>query len=354
MKTIHQSILATSFLLLLFLPNTSAQDAANLNLPEGAKLRLGKGTLGEVAYFPDCTRFAVASSIGIWIYDSITGNELHQLTDVTNQVHGINNISFAPDGKTIATGGLNGTILLWDAEGHHLISFTDDEITHYDPVFSPNGKIIATTCAGKYSFYRTTIRLYDVRTGELLRTFTDLTNRFYNIRFSPDSRTLATWKNNNRTVKLWDVVTGNNIKTFNAHERSVNSLWFSPDGKVIATSGEDDMVCLWDANTGELIRAFYDQHINDFNSVCFSPDGKLITTEYTSDDIVNLWNTNSGDKLNSLIPKNPGGVNSISISPNGRITAIGLSDGSIHLWATKIGLHLISLTGNKGLVNFTQ
>ena len=55
----------------LSLPNTFAQDYTQWGLPDGAKARLGKGTIsGNIAYSPDGTRLAVASGIGIWLYDT--------------------------------------------------------------------------------------------------------------------------------------------------------------------------------------------------------------------------------------------------------------------------------------------
>ena len=55
----------------LFSLNTVAQDSPQWHLPDGAKARLGKGTIsGNIAHSPDGTRLAVASAIGIWLYDT--------------------------------------------------------------------------------------------------------------------------------------------------------------------------------------------------------------------------------------------------------------------------------------------
>ena len=62
--------LALLILLTLFLQNTFAQDYTRWGLPEGAKVRIGKGMAADVQYSPDGTRLAVASSIGIWLYDA--------------------------------------------------------------------------------------------------------------------------------------------------------------------------------------------------------------------------------------------------------------------------------------------
>ena len=65
-----------------FLPNGSAQDYTRWHLPEGAIARFGKGSISDFVYFPDGHRLAVLSSIGIWIYDVRTGEELDLLTDL--------------------------------------------------------------------------------------------------------------------------------------------------------------------------------------------------------------------------------------------------------------------------------
>ena len=56
------------FVAALFLQHAFAQDYTQWSLPEGAKARLGKGWVSGIAYSPDGTRLAVASSIGIWLY----------------------------------------------------------------------------------------------------------------------------------------------------------------------------------------------------------------------------------------------------------------------------------------------
>ena len=52
------------------LPHTVAEDTSTWGLPEGAKVRLGKGTLSKITYSPDGTLLAVAGSAGTWIYDA--------------------------------------------------------------------------------------------------------------------------------------------------------------------------------------------------------------------------------------------------------------------------------------------
>ena len=137
-----KNTLAAIFLVLLltstlYLPNTFAQDYTQLSLPEGAKARLGKGYINEIAYSPDGTRLAIASSIGIWIYDAATGEELDLLTGHTGYVE---SVSFSPDGSTIASGGGwdDDTVRLWEVNtGRHLRTLTGHTGAVLSVVFSP-------------------------------------------------------------------------------------------------------------------------------------------------------------------------------------------------------------------------
>ena len=105
------SILTVFFVTLVFTANSLAQDYTQWGLPEGAKARLGKGTISEIAYSPDGARLAVASSIGVWLYDARTDEEFKLLSGHTGEVL---SVSFSPDGSTLASGSWDGTMLLWE------------------------------------------------------------------------------------------------------------------------------------------------------------------------------------------------------------------------------------------------
>ena len=193
MKTITTLVV----LFTLFSFNTFAQDYTQWSLPEGAKARIGKGTISEIAYSPDGTRLAVAGGIGVWLYDTATYQELALFTGHTS-----NSVSFSPDGNTIASAG-------WD----------------------------------------NTVRLWDVVSGNLIHTLTGHTGRVESVSFSPDGNKIAAGGYDN-TVRLWDVASGTSIHTLTGHTDGVGSVAFSPDGNSIASGGWDNTVLLWDCGIG--------------------------------------------------------------------------------------------------------
>ena len=370
MKTRHQFIITIFCLFVLVALNVPAQEVAKTNLPEGAKLRIGKGTLGEIAYFPDGTRFAVATSIGIWVYDSITGKELYQLTDHT---YGVNIIRFSPDGNIIATEGPDGSIHLWNTNTrHHIRTLSDVDFGLYDPVFSPNGKIIAVQCAEKFTYFQKTLRLYDVKTGKHINTISEFTNSFYNIRFSPDNKTLLTWQYGK--IKLWDIATGQQLKIINEpsgeyHDYNRKDIQLSPDGKMIYMLSSVRISRSWGGSSwvGNVGIVFFREvdaeewkqlekngkKLDDegFSSIYFSPDGNKLITEGLSDDKIYLWNLNTGEQLNSFVAHKRSWKCNVSFSKNGIMIATGGVDGTIKLYSTNIGLELIKLIGHEGSVD---
>ena len=133
-----------------FLVNGSlAQDYTQWHLPEGAKMRLGKGKINDVKFSLDGDLLAVATDIGVWLYDAHTGAEISLLNKKPKNVR---IVVFSPDGKTLATGGRSreGAIQLWDTATGRQVSIMGKGIGSVDVLaFSEDGKTLASVGWGR-------------------------------------------------------------------------------------------------------------------------------------------------------------------------------------------------------------
>ena len=320
----------------LFVPNSLAQDHTRLSLPEGAIARLGKGYIGAgdrvVAYSPDGTRLAVASSIGIWLYD-VYGAEVALLTGHRSVV---TSVAFSPDGTTLASGSYDATVRLWEvATGQLKATLTGQRSTGTSVAFSPDGTTLASGDGGS-------IRLWEVATGQLKATLTGHKRVVECVAFSPDGTTLASGSNGG-SIRLWEVATGQLKATLRGHTSLVSSVAFSPDGKTLASGAWDTTIRLWDAGSGQLKNTFAG-HTPGVGSLVFSPDGKTLVSG-GADETIRLWDANSGQLKTTLIGHTDN-IYSVAFSPDGKTLVSGSKDKTIRLWDADSGQLKNTLIGH--------
>ncbi|BAT52818.1 WD repeat protein [Nostoc sp. NIES-3756] len=175
-----------------------------------------------------------------------------------------------------------------------------------------------------------TIKVWNLKTGELRHTLVGHTERISSVAISPDGKTLIS-ASHDKTIKVWDLATGKLLGNITGHKAAITAIIISPDGKTIASASMDQTVRLWNANNRRLRRSLK----ADAFSLAISPDGKTLYSG-SNNGSIKLWNLSTGKLLRTLtppLPKSPvfpfqraSRVLSLAISPNGQTLVNGSYD----------------------------
>ncbi|WP_437629950.1 pentapeptide repeat-containing protein [Sorangium sp. So ce854] len=145
------------------------------------------------------------------------------------------------------------------------------------------------------------------------------------------------------SVRLWDAVTGQAIRAMHGHLSAAMSVAFSPDGLLLASGSSDCTVRLWEVRTGRALRTL-EGHTHGVRSVAFSPEGEVLASG-SSDKTVRLWEVGTGRALR-VLKGHTLGVRSVAWSPEGEVLASGSSDKTVRLWRVRSGHALRSFEGH--------
>jgi RNA polymerase sigma factor (sigma-70 family) len=247
---------------------------------------------------------AGGKDMAIRVWDLGTGKVVHTLTGHKKEGKDgdIAALAFSPDGKLLASAGSHDkTIIFWDAPtGKELRRVTQRGVSQL--AFAPDGKTLA---AGGWDG---TARLWDVATGKELRVFKPTrepgareSGIVDTVAVSPDGALLAT-AGHDGVISLWGAATGEERQRLRGHDSVVWAVAFSPDGKLLASGGLDMTVRLWEAATGKEVHQLKG-HSGWVLSVAFLPDGKSVISG-ADDSTALLWSLSpsAGARAKALTP----------------------------------------------------
>ncbi len=257
----------------------------------------------------------------VHLWDLRSASILYRLS---GNLESARNVRFTPDGKSLAAKDWQGRIELWDVESGNLTRSLEANV---GMAISPDGRSVASGTEG-------IIYLRDIGTDAILRTFEWQTNTLewqtadvVSLDFSPDGKTLASGGKYG-PIRMWDVESGELIRTLEGHKNAVHFVAFSPDGSKLASASEDETLRVWDLASGFF--GIYEGHEGLVNSAAISSDNTVLVSG-GKDGTIRLWNLASSDPIDTLDDHNDS-VNSINFSSDGTLLASGSSDGTIRLW----------------------
>ena len=293
-------------------------------LPRDKNARLNTSGINDVQYSPDGTRIAVASTIGVWFYDV---NADKAPVPLTTDMTSIFSISFSLDGETLASGGEDELVRLWDVDTrNHKRTFITNHGPFFRVLFSTDGETLASCSVQE-------LNLWDVATNTH-KANNRMGASWFTISMNADGGTLATINKGYATIRLWDVITGEEEGWLRGHTKDVESIAFSPDGKTLASGSRDKTVRLWDVATGKQKKVLKG-HRKSIDSIVFSADGQMLASA-SRDKTIRVWDAITG-KHKKILKGHTAPVNGAAFSPDGRAIVSWSNDQTIRLWDVHTG-----------------
>lgn len=235
------------------------------------------------AFSPDGSLIATGANKGaVRIWDANTGDVKRRLThgDIT-----ITCVSFSRDGSYLLGSNWQGKLALWNVNtGEKLLELDAGTKSIRQSAIDPAGTMIAGASNDGHCY------LWELSSGKL-RAKLEIPGLYgmNSVAFSPDGRLLATGTSNDGALRIWDVETSTEIRHIKAHEEHVGVVMFDNSGKRIVSSGGEDIVRVWNWESGELLREFKDQWCG-----VFTPDGEHVLTNDVKEGHVITWNVSTG------------------------------------------------------------
>jgi WD40 repeat protein len=178
-------------------------------------------------------------------------------------------MTFSPDGSTLATGGYGTKVRLWRvSDGELLREFDAGPATGgLTPVFSADGTKLAVGNRNSRT------KLFDVATGRLLHVLDK--EQTQGLQFSPDSLTLAVAYVDG-SLRLWNVADGRLLHQKKTSAEELYRVEWSPDGQILASAGRMGKVTIWNPADLSILREL--DAPEWVIGLRFSPDGRNLIT----------------------------------------------------------------------------
>lgn len=250
---------------------------------------------------------------------------------------GVTSASFSPEGTTLATGGYDCAVRLWDTE-----TWQEKQVfpghRRGEVKFSPDGSRLISGGLHKNA------TVFDTRTWQVVKTLKG-TNGVWILEFRPDGSELVLVEPDDSSdehphcrVEFWNTKNWKMIGTADVGMDYVYDLAFSSNGKFAAMAhAPNGLVSIWDANFEKSLVSFSAHNLATWG-LSYSPNGRLLATG-GADNIARLWDTTTWEVQHELAHADfedakdyHNGVLCTTFSPDGQLLVTGGLDGMLSVW----------------------
>ncbi|MBI1325723.1 protein kinase [bacterium] len=277
----------------------------------------------------------------IVLNDTATGAEIDRIHACEAILSGTSFLWTSDHAATVVMQTASKRIFIWDRTSRTTAMIvpegTDREESSVVCALSADGRYLALTTWG-IPGGQTPVRVFDVRTGEVVATFSGRHDTIHEMKFAPDGQSI--YLIGGHAIKQWKLFPAPSIELA-GHQDEAWCLAFTPDSRYLLSgsdnSDEPKTLKLWSVAGGELVTSGR-PHLATLSTMAISPDGQRLVTGGLIEkrnlrlfDISFLTDAKRWKDGRSL-PGRSSLVRTVAFSPDGKTLAKSGDDRKIHLF----------------------
>ncbi len=272
-----------------------------------------------LAFSPDGSLLATGGTLANKVRLLNTGTG--QFKELSGHTNGLIGMVFSPDGKKVATSGLDNTVRFWGTETGTQGATLPSDTAMFQLSFSPDGGRLATVGGVR-------ARVWDVATAKS----TDLPSKTPTVlqflKFSRDGKRLVS-AGDYQTIKVWDAQTLELLHDLPGLQLSTLQLDFSPDGKNVLTAGRENSARIWELETGTTVK---DLAIGaGIVTAAYRAQGtQIIATDVSN--AAKVWDARTGTLVSAMGHTVVTPVKSLVFRKDSKSVVAAHTDGKVSVW----------------------
>ena len=280
----------------------------------------------------DTVRVAQFSPDGNWIltasfdgltqrWDAGTGGKLWTAPGPPQ----LNDAVISGDGKYVAEAGVNGPLVLLDAQSGAVIGSVEVQPAPLNKaVFHPGGQHLAVA-------HGSTLTVLGVPGLEAVFTLEAGGSDIVTLVFNADGTRIATGLDNG-AVTIWDAGSGTRLVALEGHLAPVTEIAFDDKQNALITASRDFTVRMWRTDTGQELRTL-EGHSGAICGMRFHPDSEAVWTA-SEDRTVKRWNVSAdAESAVTHLHGHSDDIRSLEFGEGNRTLLSVSRDGTACLWA---------------------